>query len=538
MHGLPALASPKSAQTDRFLTFAFAASDLLVEVQADGTVGFATGAFHVRFGVTPEAFIGRHIRSLFASADHRALDLALSITTMRGRLPPLIMRLSDAEATPMVVSGMVLPTALGRLCLTLGRVPTLPAPDSALETPAHFARAAEARLRGNEPGAVGLLELEGWSATRPNVPAETQRALHAEITTVLARLAGPGAVAGEIAEGRFGVLSPEPADLQALAGGLESVLRAHMGVPDAKVQSTGIDLNRSGLTGAQAARALRFALARFADGGARATAAAGFGDGLADFIASAELRARAIRSSIAEGRFRLAFQPVVNLITQEVHHYEALLRPIFTPGSSIQNTQDFVTFAEAVGLSEELDWAVMQQAVIALHSSPGVSVAVNVSGLSMQSVNFRARMMGLLETHDAPTGRILVELTETADIEDVPSAAESVAGLRAASVPVCIDDFGAGSAAFRYLREFRVDYVKLDGAYVRGALHSAREHGFLLSMVELANFVGAKVIAEMIETEPQAQLMREMGVQFGQGWLFGRPGALPGSREAAAPIPG
>ncbi len=531
MHGFPAFIPPKSAQTDRFLAFAFAAADLLVEVQADGTVGFATGAFQVRFGAAPEAFIGRHIRSLFASADHQALDLALSITTMRGRLPPLILRLADAEATPMVVSGMVLPTALGRLCLTLGRVPSLPPPDSALEAPMHFARVAEARLRGAEPGAIGLLELEGWASAQSAVPAETQRALNAEITAVLTRLAGPGAVAGEIAEGRYGVLSPEPADLKALAGGLETVLRAHTGVSGARVQSTGIALDSNGLTGAQAARALRFALARFADGGTKATEAAGFGDGLAEFIASAELRARAIRASIAEGRFRLAFQPVVNLLTKEVHHYEALLRPIFTPGSTIQNTQDFVTFAEAVGLSEELDWAVMQQAVIALRSSPSVSVAVNVSGLSMQSRGFQTRMMGLLAMPESPTGRLLIELTETADIEDVPTAAESVAGLRAASVPVCIDDFGAGAAAFRYLREFRVDYVKLDGAYVRGALHNAREHGFLLSMVELANFVGAKVIAEMIETEPQAQLMRDMGVEFGQGWLFGRPGALPGPRD-------
>jgi EAL domain-containing protein (putative c-di-GMP-specific phosphodiesterase class I) len=101
--------------------------------------------------------------------------------------------------------------------------------------------------------------------------------------------------------------------------------------------------------------------------------------------------------------------------------------------------------------------------------------------------------------------------------------------LRAMQVQVCIDDFGAGSAAFRYLREFRTDYVKLDGAYVRGALQNAREHGFLLSMIELANFVGAKVIAEMIEHEDQAQMMRDLGVEYGQGWLFGKPGVLPGS---------
>ncbi len=463
------------------------------------------------------------------------MDLALSITTMRGRLPPVILRLADREATPMVVSGMALPTALGRFCLTLGRLPSLPPPDSALETPAHFARAAEARLRGNEPGSVGLLELEGWSATKPNMPAETQRALHAEITAALARLAGPGAVAGEISEGRYGVLSPEPADLQALAGGLESVLRAHTGTSGTKVQSTGIELQRAGLTGAQAARALRFALARFADGGAKATAAAGFGDGLADFIASAELRAprhpRRDRGGPLPPRLPAGGQPglagtaslrgaaAADLHTRQHHPEHAGFRHLRRGRRPVGGA----------GLGRHA--AGGQRAA----EQPGVSVAVNVSGLSMQSHSFRERMMRMLAGSDAPTGRILVELTETADIEDVPSAAESVAGLRDALVPVCIDDFGAGSAAFRYLREFRVDYVKLDGAYVRGALHSAREHGFLLSMVELANFVGAKVIAEMIETEPQAQLMRDMGVQFGQGWLFGRPGTLPGSPRDGRP---
>ena len=520
-----------SSQKDRFLAFAFAASDLLVEVHRDGTIAFAAGAFKARFGVIPEQFVGRHMRQLFSLGDHTTLDLAISTTVLRGRLPPLILRLSDPDATLMVVSGLALPSAAGRLCFTMGQVPALPAPH-AIGSAEAFARVAEAQLRGEEAGAVGLLEVANWSETRSALPAEAQRALGAEITEVLARLGGPGAVAGEIADGRFGVLSQQQPDMRALAQALETVLRGHAGTVRTQLQSAGLSLDRGGLTGAQAARALRFALARFASGGTEATNEAGFRDGLADFIASAELRARAVRSSIAEGRFRLAFQPVVNLLTREVHHYEALLRPIFTPGSTIQNTQDFVTFAEAVGLSEELDWAVMQQVMIALRESPGASIAVNVSGLSMQSPRFRERMLGAVEQSAQLRGRMLVELTETADIEDTVSAALSINGLRAAKVPVCIDDFGAGSAAFRYLREFRVDYVKLDGAYVRGALHNAREHGFLLSMVELANFVGAKVIAETIETEPEADLMREVGVEYGQGWLFGRPGALPTSLQA------
>ena len=517
------------SQKDRFLAFAFAASDLLVEVSPCGAIGFAAGAFKARFGTAPEQMVGRHISRLFAPADRAAVDLAMSVTVMRGRLPPVVLRLADAASTPMVLSGLATPSAPGRLCFTIGRLPALPGPEPAEPSgTANFARLAEERMHSGEAGALGLLELAGWATAQAALPPEAQRALQSEIVDVLARLGGPGSIAGEIANGRYGVLADTPPDLAAVAAELEALLRANPATARTHVQSTNLALDHHGLTGSQAARALRLALARFADGGAKATAAAGFNNGLAEFISSAQIRARTVRSALAENRFRLAFQPVVHLDDRALHHYEALLRPIITPGSTIQNTQDFVTFAEAVGLSEELDWAVMQQAVAALRASPEAVIAVNVSGLSMQSAEFCERVTTLVADHVAP-GHLLVELTETADIDDVAGASATIDQLRAMQVPVCIDDFGAGSAAFRYLREFRVDYVKLDGAYVRGALQNAREHGFLLTMIELANFVGAKVIAETIEREEEAQMMRELGVEYGQGWLFGKPGSLPGT---------
>ena len=469
------------------------------------------------------------MHQLFAAADRAAMDLALHTTALRGRLPPLVLRLSDAAATPMVISGLASPSEAGRLCFTVGRLPALPVPAaSATMATASFTRLAEERLRSDDGGAVSLLEVQGWSIAREAMPADAQRALQSEIVDVLGRLGGPGSIAGEISSGRYGLLADSAPDLAAVAAELETLLRANPATARTQVHGTDLGLERNGLTGPQAARALRFALARFADSGTKGTAEAGFANGLAEFIASAQLRARTVRSALAENRFRLAFQPVVHLGNRSVHHYEALLRPIFTPGNAIQSTQEFVTFAEAVGLSEELDWAVLQQGIAAQAGSPGNAIAVNVSGLSMQSAAFRERVMDALRTSVAP-GKILVELTETADIEDIASASAFINEMRSIGTPVCIDDFGAGSAAFRYLREFRVDYVKLDGAYVRGALQNAREHGFLLSMIELANFVGAKVIAETIEKDDEAKMMNDLGVEYGQGWLFGRPGQLPGT---------
>jgi EAL domain-containing protein (putative c-di-GMP-specific phosphodiesterase class I) len=230
------------------------------------------------------------------------------------------------------------------------------------------------------------------------------------------------------------------------------------------------------------------------------------------------------RQIIANRRLRLAFQPVVTLPERTVHHYEALLRPIPTEGLPTHSPQEFVNFAEAVGLSEELDLAVLDLVLLAVADAPGVRVAANLSGLSVQSAAFHERIFARL---NAARGQLLVELTETAEIQFVSVAATLLAALRARGVPVCIDDFGAGAAAFRYLRDFRVDYVKLDGAYVNAAANSANDRSLLSSMIEVAHSVGAGAIAEAIETEETLQLMHSLGVDFGQGWLLGRPGRLP-----------
>jgi EAL domain-containing protein (putative c-di-GMP-specific phosphodiesterase class I) len=107
------------------------------------------------------------------------------------------------------------------------------------------------------------------------------------------------------------------------------------------------------------------------------------------------------------------------------------------------------------------------------------------------------------------------------------AAAGQIQRIRAAGVPVCLDDFGAGSASFRYLRELRVDYIKIDGSYVRETSRTDQGRSFVSAMRDLAASTGAETIAEMIETEADAALMRKLGISLGQGWLFGKPGPLP-----------
>ena len=525
---MPDTAAPdRSMSRDRLVAFAFAAAELLVEIDRDASITWAAGAFQTRFGEAAERFVGRKLSSLIAPADHDALGRTLINAALSGHMPPVMLRLSDAALTPCALAALIMPGQQRRLCVTLGPVPVAPPAKAEGVQPASvFAKEVEARLHGKQAARLELLDIKGWPATTDAAGNQQRNALRDAVADALGSVAGPGAIVGEVAAGRYGVMSQRQLDIVRLASGLEGLIRARPDGGPVSVDSQTIGVSAAGLKPAQATRALRFALAKFAASGAAAVEASGFAAGLAGFIEQAQGQTAAMRQAIANRKFQLHFQPVVTLRSRVVHHYEALLRPSPMAGALCETTQEFVNCVEALGLAEELDLAVMEQVLATLDRAARCSIAANVSGLSVQSESFRARLLKLL-----PSGsyrRLLVELTETAEIEDIPAAATMLERLRELNIGLCLDDFGAGAAAFRYVRDLPVDYLKIDGAYVQGALRGQRERKVVTSMLELARSVGAETIAETIETPELARLMEELGCTFGQGWLFGQPGPLAG----------
>jgi EAL domain-containing protein (putative c-di-GMP-specific phosphodiesterase class I) len=522
----PASPLPALDQRDRFVGFAFAAADLLAELRSDRRVAFAAGAYRERFGRDGEAFIGEPFATLIAPEDGAGLEIALCLLENRGRLPPVTLRLANAARTPMAVSGLRLPHHAGVTWLTLARMPAATAEAHALAAAPLLRSAMAARAQSAEPFGVGLVEVGGWQ----QLPTQARRSLETDIAAALREAGGSGAMAGELAEGKFGVVGQSDIDIKELQARISRIM--HAGGGGRTVAGTrldpGITQGAGGVATPDAMRAMRFALTCFSKGGTAALRNAGFAGGLRGFLDHTEARAAATRSLLQRGNFRVVYQPVVRLSDRSLHHYEALLRPHPMIGHETVNTEEFVAFAEAAGLADTLDRAVLQRVVETLPKATA-RVAVNISGISMQSPEFREWLLDIITRNSASCRQLMVELTETADIEDVPAAVDTVNQLVAAGVPVCLDDFGAGFSAFRYLKEFAVAFVKIDGAYVRGASDGARESGFVSAMVELARCVGASAIAEKVETEAEAIGMAALGVQFGQGWLFGRPGALPGT---------
>ena len=504
----------RTDNNERFVAFAFAAADLVAEIDQAGTITYAAGAYRSRFGTLPEAWVGRSVYDMVAPVDHEALGTAMMMLSERGRLLPWMIRLANKQRTEAAFAGLRLaPEGRPmRMCVTFALLPAPVASGQGQSSPASLARATEARLRAGLACEMGLLEIEASDsdAVRP--------ALEALV---------PDALASEIAPGRFGLLGSNASgkDLMKVAAALESLLH-DQGVA-ATVSSRQLSIDADGLTQRQAARALRQALDAFARDGSCGLTAAGFEGGLASYVQGAMEHAGAMRRAISDRKFTLMYQPIVSLTTRELHHVEALLRPQPVPGCPANNPQDFVLLAETVGLASELDLAVAGMACDAAVRA-SVPVAFNLSGQSMQDATFRDRLVAKLIAHPARKAKKLaVEMTETAQLEDLGEAAKTAQMLRDMGIPFCLDDFGSGAADVRVLRAIPADIVKLDGSYVSGIVTDGRERAFVTGMVEIARAAGAEVVAERVETQAEADALRAIGADYGQGWLFGKPGALP-----------
>ncbi len=148
---------------------------------------------------------------------------------------------------------------------------------------------------------------------------------------------------------------------------------------------------------------------------------------------------------------------------------------------------------------------------------------MNLSGQSVGNTAFLSALHDLLNQYAALRPQIMFEITESARIQDLELANNFIQGLHNEGHKVCLDDFGAGSAALRYLHSLVVDVVKIDGQYVKSAMNKGRYKSFLRSIVGLCHDLSIVTIAEMIETEACADMLRDCGVGMGQGYLYGRP---------------
>ena len=231
----------------------------------------------------------------------------------------------------------------------------------------------------------------------------------------------------------------------------------------------------------------------------------------------------AMRQALASQRFRLHYQPQIDLLTGEVIGAEALIR-WRDPELGEVSPGQFIPVAEETGFIIAIgDWVLEQavrQAARWRDSGLVMPVSVNVSALQFQQVDFNSRVAAVLREHNLAGELLELELTESILVHDANDALARLSQLSQLGVRLAIDDFGTGYSSLSYLKRFPIDRLKIDRSFVKGVPGDAGDGAIVRAIVQLAQAMGMKVIAEGVETEPQRAFLLELGCDEFQGFLY------------------
>lgn len=240
-----------------------------------------------------------------------------------------------------------------------------------------------------------------------------------------------------------------------------------------------------------------------------------------------------IISALNDRRLQLGFQPIVDAETGQPAHYECLLR-LVKPDNEIVSAGHFIPVAEKLGLVRLIDHRVLELTVEALLSAPHVNLTFNVSGLTATDPSWLANLKVLLKNNPGISDRLTVEITETVAINDIEESTKFVSSLRGLGCRIAIDDFGAGYTSFQNLKLMNVDMVKIDGSFIENLHQSPNNQFFVRTLIDLAKNFNLETVAEWVENERDVELLRDWGIDYMQGFLFGAAKMeLPESPEEA-----
>jgi diguanylate cyclase (GGDEF)-like protein len=241
---------------------------------------------------------------------------------------------------------------------------------------------------------------------------------------------------------------------------------------------------------------------------------------------------RVVLDALDNDRFVLHAQPIVAFnSTAQPHHYEILLRVQRVDGS-FTTIGAFLDAAERYQLLERLDRWVLGRVVqmvapsVAALQALGVHFAVNITGQSLSQPDFADFVRTEIKRFEIPAGMLDFELTETAAVRALNATRRFISRMKEVGARVALDDFGTGLSSLMHLKDLDVHQIKIDGKFVRDVLSNTRSRALIRALVQIADEIGLETVAEFVEDGPIAESVRGLGVQFAQGYFYGRPRPL------------
>lgn len=531
-----------TSQTIRYMAFAFAAADLLIELDGEGRVSFAIGAANIFFDEDEKTLEGRLWRDLVAEDDSPLVEALVEALDVGGRYGPVMIRLRGRRPEVnrrVLFNACRLPQQPDRIACAISQLtasafsslktPEATGPGGLLGKDALSDRTAEIVAASKALDlrlALTFLELPGLTRLKGSLDDQSARSLMQRIGAALRAGSLDGQTAGQFSDEQFGYLHEANKPTHAVVHAIEKLTK------DADHQGQGIvpltrnvEMSAGELSPEGIMRAVKYSIDKLTEGGSDAAIDGGLAATFDALVNATMERIDAFGRMVKHDDFKIVYQPIVALSDKSLHHFEVLSR--FEAETS---PYEAIRFAEETGLVEDFDIAVLMKVCAMLEAAetdPRLVVAVNISGRSLGSDLFAGLVQRELAQHPKLAGRLALEITESAEIKDLSRLDAIVQRIRQRGFEVCLDDFGAGSASFQYLRALKVDWVKIDGLYIRRVLKDSRDRAMIESLVDLCKKLGVRTVAEQIENPDEAAALRHIGVELGQGWLFGKPTDRP-----------
>lgn len=539
--GASADANSLRIERDRFVALAFCNADLLLELDDDGIIRFAAGAANVFLGVSAEELIGKPLRDYIAERHLRIADRLLRDAVNGRRIDNVLISLRGPKGPtlPLVLGGFHIADMAGHTYLALRVAPRAGVSDeedagrvagSELYDSDTFSEAALEALKNaaasGQDVQLSMFELGKLQELSARLDDAAKSEMNETVGALFRASSVNGDTAGELDTGKYGLVHQHDLDVQALSQDIETYVKEidpkGEGV---SVTSATMEVDSENLSEGDMARAVVYAINQFCDESKDAFSLQDLSSNFAELTARTVERRNRFVDLISKGEFDFAFQPICDMQTQRPHHFEALVR--LDKDAFGVSPFEFITFLEELDIICDFDLAMCQKVLDWLKQANKQGykymTAVNVSGRSLSNPEFVAKLKLLLSSASEVRDSLLFEVTESAKLQNLEEANKIIQELREAGHVVCLDDFGAGVAAFQYLSSLHVDVVKIDGTYVQEAAHNKRSKALLRAMASMCHDLGVTTVAEMIEDEKMAQLVRECGIKYGQGYLFGRP---------------
>lgn len=524
-------------ERERFVAFAFAAAEIFFEIDSSGKILFEGGAVE-KLGPNRDgaSLVGQKIHDIIDIDDREVFNALQLHLEYKGRLGPIPIRFNSGggQSYALRLFGLHMPGQYSRTFLALRSAPLgggvgeqAVDRETGLLTQESFLNLASRTMSENPPNNnlyVTAVEIDGLDEAKKKFGPKFAHKLLTRMAAHLKTLSVDGELAGQIGDNHFAFLHRTQSDGEYIGESLKSVdENVELKTAFSTLAADAVDVSEE-----QILRTLTYVLNKFCED-ATSVDFTQLSTAYDTMASEAQQRVVSMRSMIESGSFKMAFQPVVSLHSGDIHHNEVLSR--FETKKEADTPSDIIRFAEEVGMIEEFDIALCKKAIDYIRKmkrlGDPLTLAVNLSGRTLESDRFRDKFVSQLCEAKDVARYILLELTETKAIRNMEKAEAVFNDLKARDYRICLDDFGAGASGYQYLRAFNVDLVKIDGTYVRDMNEPGYKPTFLLSIVRLCKDLGIKTIGEHVENRYQADFLTSLGVDFAQGFYFGKPEFSP-----------